>query len=166
MNATEINIIVKVGMADLKVADHPCILTTLGLGSCVGVALYDTKTKISGLAHVMLPSSLQARNRSNIAKFADTAIVCLVEEMITKGANKNSIIAKLAGGAQMFTLNEMSDIMKIGARNVAAAKEILENLKIPIVAEDTGGNYGRTIELYSEDGRLFIKTIGYGVKNI
>lgn len=154
--------IIKVGMADLQTAKHPAVLTTLGLGSCVGIALYDPVKKISGLAHIMLPSSLQARNNSNIAKFADTAIVRLLDEMLKLGASRNSIVAKLAGGAQMFQFADSSDIMRIGARNVVASKEILNELKIRIVSEDTGGNYGRTIELYSDDGRLLIKTIGRG----
>jgi chemotaxis protein CheD len=158
--------IVKVGMADLNSARHPCMMTTLGLGSCVGVALYDSATRVIGLAHVMLPSSEQAKNNSNIAKFADTAIEKVVDDMIRLGARKERIIAKLAGGAQMFVFNTGSDLMRIGYRNVLACKEKLQKLKIPVLAEDTGGNYGRTIELYSDDGRLLIKTIGFGVKQI
>lgn len=158
--------IVKVGMADLNSAHHPCMLTTLGLGSCVGVALYDTTKKIVGLAHVMLPNSEQAKNNSNIAKFANTAIVKLVEDMIKLGAKKERIVAKLAGGAQMFAFNQGSDLMRIGYRNVVASKEILNELRIPVISEDTGGNYGRTIELYSDDGRLLIRTIGFGVKQL
>jgi chemotaxis protein CheD len=158
--------LIKVGMADLNSSEHPGVLTTLGLGSCVGVALYDNSKKIIGLAHVMLPSSLQARNNTNIAKFADTAIVKLLEDMIKLGARKEKIVAKLAGGAQMFNFNQSSDMMRIGYRNVIASKEKLTELRIPIISEDTGGSYGRTIELYSEDGRLLIKTIGSGLKQI
>ena len=160
------NDFIKVGMADLNVSCHPGVLTTLGLGSCVGVALYDRSKKIIGLAHIMLPSSLQSKNNSNIAKFADTAIVELVDKMLVLGARKDSLVAKLAGGAQMFALSQSSDIMRIGYRNVNAVKEKLQEFKIPIISEDTGGNYGRTIELYSADGRLVIKTIGHGVKHI
>lgn len=158
--------IIKVGMADLNSSRHPCMITTLGLGSCVGVALYDFTSKIAGLAHVMLPSSEQAKNNSNVAKFADTAIVKLVDDMIKLGARKDKIVAKLAGGAQMFVFNQSSDLMRIGYRNVVASKEKLKLLNIPIISEDTGGNYGRTIELYSDDGRLMIKTIGFGIKQI
>jgi chemotaxis protein CheD len=158
--------IVKIGMADLGVSKHPSILTTLGLGSCVGIALYEPSTKIAGLAHIMLPSSTQARNNSNIAKFADTAIEKVIDDMIKLGARKANIIAKLAGGAQMFNFNPLSEMMKVGSRNVAAAKEKLHDLGIPIVSEDTGGNYGRTIELYSDDGRLIIKTVKRGIKVI
>ncbi len=157
---------IKVGMADLNSAHHPCMITTLGLGSCVGVALYDSQTKIIGLAHVMLPSSEQAKNKSNPAKFADTAIVILANDMVRLGAKRENIVAKLAGGAQMFNFSSGSDLMRIGYRNVIACKEKLQELRIPIISEDTGGNYGRTIELYSSDGKLMIKTIGFGIKQI
>jgi chemotaxis protein CheD len=158
--------VIKVGMADLQSARHPCVLTTLGLGSCVGIALYDSVRKIAGLAHIMLPSSQQAKNNSNIAKFADTAIYKLIDDMVKLGASQTSIVAKLAGGAQMFSFSDASEMMRIGARNVIASKVILGSLKISIIAEDTGGNYGRTIELNSENGKLMIKTIGHGVKEI
>lgn len=158
--------IIKVRMADLNVAKYPDILTTLGLGSCVGIALYDPIARVGGLAHIMLPDSTQIKNNSNIAKFADTATVKLIEEMINIGAKKDRIVAKLAGGAQMFSFSQSSDLMRVGARNVSAAQAILEKMGIPIIASDTGENYGRTIELYTEDGRLVIKTIGHGIKQI
>ncbi len=158
--------LVKVGMADMNCTRNPGILTTLGLGSCVGVCLYDTTTKISGMVHIMLPSSLQIKNNSNPAKFADTGIAKLIEDMQRLGAYKNKIVCKIAGGAQMFNFNDSSEIMRIGYRNVVATKEILNIFNIPIIAEDTGGSYGRTIELYSETGKLLIKTIGFGTKQI
>ncbi|MDF2545864.1 chemotaxis protein CheD [Anaerosolibacter sp.] len=158
--------IIKVGMADLNVIKHPGTLTTLGLGSCVGITLYDPVTKISGLAHIMLPSSKTIRNNSNTAKFADTGIAQLLEDVLKIGANRHRLVSKIAGGAQMFSFSNKNDIMKIGERNVAATKEILEGLRIPLIAEDTGGNFGRTIELYSDTGILMIKTIGHGTKQI
>lgn len=158
--------LVKVGMADLNVVSYPKILTTLGLGSCVGIALYDPVKKIAGLAHIMLPSSKQVKNNANTAKFADTAIVELLKAMEKQGAVKKNIVAKLAGGAQMFSFGRTSDIMRIGERNATASKEMLAELSIPIIAEDTGGNYGRTIELYTENGKLLVKTIGHGSKYI
>jgi len=157
---------IKVGMADYKVSTHPAALITLGLGSCVGIALYDTDTKVVGLAHIMLPSSKMSNNVVNVAKFADTAIVSMVDDMVKIGANRNKIVAKLAGGAQMFKFSENCDFVRIGNRNIVASKEALGELKIPILAEDVGGNCGRTIELNSEDGRLMIKTVGFGEKHI
>lgn len=158
--------IIKVGMADLNYTKHPGVLVTLGLGSCVGVALYDKKTKMIGLAHIMLPWSYQAKNVTNQAKFADTGITLLLKNMTGSGASLRNIVAKLAGGAQMFSFSGSSDMIRVGQRNVEATKAVLQQFHIPVVAEDTGGNYGRTIELYSEDGRLMIKTIGHGIKYI
>lgn len=158
--------LIKVGMADMNTVNSPGILTTLGLGSCVGICLYDSSTRISGMVHIMLPSSAQIKNNSNLAKFADTGIVKLMEDMIRIGAKRSKIVSKIAGGSQMFNFNDTSDIMRIGARNISASKETLKQLNIPLIAEDTGGNYGRTIELYSETGILLIKTIGYGIKQI
>ncbi len=158
--------LIKVGMADLNIAKRPSILTTLGLGSCVGIALYDKIYKIAGLAHIMLPSSTQIKNNTNIAKFADTAIVQLIKQMEQNGASKCNMVAKLAGGAQMFSFGRTSEIMRIGERNAQASKEMLTNMSIPIIAEDTGGNHGRTIELYTEDGNLLVKTIGHGSRYI
>lgn len=160
------NNVIKVGMADLRHSRHPGVLVTLGLGSCVGIALYDRTTKMVGLAHIMLPWSYQAKNNANAAKFADTGIKLLHSRMISSGAVKESIVAKLAGGAQMFSFCGSSDMMRVGQRNVEASKAVLKELGIPVISEDTGGTYGRTIEFYSDDGRLMIKTIGFGITYI
>lgn len=152
--------IIKVGMADLNVCVAPHVLTTLGLGSCVGITLYDATTRISGLAHIMLPDSTQIRNNSNLAKFADTGIDELIAKMVSIGANRNRLVAKIAGGAQMFAFSSANETMRIGERNVIATIKKLESLNIKLLGQDTGATYGRTIEFYSEDGRLLIKTIG------
>ena len=133
--------IVKVGMADLKVVEYPDALTTLGLGSCVGICLYDSTTRVTGMAHIMLPSSKAIRKNENVAKFADTAITELIQIMESKGAKKARFIAKIAGGAQMFAFSSQNDSMKIGERNAEAVRAILKELSIPIKADDTGGNF-------------------------
>ena len=153
-------------MADLKVTGPPEVLSTLGLGSCIGICLYDPVTKVTGLAHIMLPNSKTIRNNANRAKFADTAIDDMILKMIDKGANKRRLVGKIAGGAQMFSFSSSNDMMKIGERNADAVRSILQDLRIPIKADDTGGNFGRTIEFYPDDGRLLIKTIGHGTKTV
>lgn len=155
--------IVKIGMADLNVATPPDVLQTCGLGSCVGVCLWDNVTKVGGMAHVMLPSSGQGKS-GNDAKFADTAIPWLIDEMRKLGADRLRLTAKIAGGAQMFSFYSENDIMKIGDRNVEAVKTVLAQFKIRITAQDTGGNYGRTIEFYPESNKLYIRTINLGEK--
>jgi chemotaxis protein CheD len=157
--------LIVVGMADLKVAKFPDVLTTLGLGSCVGITLYDSKTKIGGLAHVMLPS-YKGFEGQNIAKFADSGIVELLKQMKSIGANQATLVAKIAGGAHMFGKTQNNDMLKIGERNAAASIAVLNVLKIPIKANDTGGTKGRTIELYTENGALKIKSVGAGERVI
>lgn len=153
--------VIKVGMADLKVCGSPDSLTTLGLGSCVGVALYDKTTRVTGLAHIMLPSSKEIANNSNIAKFADTGIEETVRLMKIKGANMSKVVAKIAGGAQMFGFSlKQNDMLNVGERNVLAVKKKLKELGIPIIAEDTGLNYGRTVIISSETGMYTIKAVG------
>jgi len=151
-----------VGMADLNVTQAPGVLTTLGLGSCVGIALYDATKKIAGLAHIMLPDSTQIQNNANVAKFADTAFAKLLQDMIRIGARKECIKAKIAGGAQMFAFNTKNENMRIGDRNVEATNKLLRLYGIPLIASETGADFGRTVELYAEDGRFVIKTIGHG----
>ncbi|WP_027414626.1 chemotaxis protein CheD [Aneurinibacillus terranovensis] len=158
--------IVKVGMADLNIAKSPDRIRTTGLGSCVGVVLFDTTTKIGGMAHVMLPDSSLSKGSVNIAKYANTAIPKLIDDMEKAGASRYKLVAKLAGGAQMFAFSSGSDTMRIGPRNVEACKIALNSARIPILAEDTGGNCGRTIELDSGTGVLSIRTVNQGVKEL
>jgi len=154
-------------MAEYKAAASPATLVCLGLGSCVGVVLYDEIKKIGGIAHIMLPDSKLSKKKDfNPGKFADTAIVVLIEQMKVLGANPNRLVSKIAGGAQMFQTKAENDIMKIGKRNVEAVKKQLASLNIRILAEDTEGFYGRTIEFSCETGKLTVKTIGHGTKII
>ncbi|WWR17025.1 chemotaxis protein CheD [Lachnospiraceae bacterium JLR.KK008] len=154
--------IIKVGMADLKVCKSPNAVTTLGLGSCVGIAVRDPVTKVGGLAHIMLPDSTSIRNNSNIPKFADTGIEELVRQIVSAGANRNRLVAKIAGGAQMFSFQQKADMVRVGDRNVEAVKKKLQQMKIPILASDTGKNYGRTVIFYPETGDFVIRRVGKG----
>ncbi|MDW7675583.1 MAG: chemotaxis protein CheD [Bacillota bacterium] len=157
---------VKVGMADLKVSKEPTNLITSGLGSCVGICLYDPITKIGGLAHIMLPSSKGVRQSDNKAKFADTAVEILIDNMMKQGAKRTRLVAKMAGGSQMFNFKGSSDVMRIGERNVEASKQALKEAKVSLLSCDCGGNYGRTIVLDTKSGNLFVRTIQHGEKVI
>ncbi len=151
---------IKVGMADLNVCISPDSITTLGLGSCVGIAIRDPGTKIGGLAHIMLPDSTSIRNNSNVPKFADTGIEELVRQIVQKGANRGRLVAKIAGGAQMFGFQNKSEMVRVGERNVEAVKKKLAQMRIPILAEDTGKNFGRTVIFYPETGDFVIRAVG------
>lgn len=157
---------IKVGMADLKICISPDSVTTLGLGSCVGIAIRDPVTKIGGLAHIMLPDSKEIRNNGNIPKFADTGIAELVRQMVAAGANQGRMVAKIAGGAQMFAFQNKSEMVRIGDRNVEATKKKLAEMKIPVLAEETGDSYGRTVIFYPETGDFVIKSVGRDKKVI
>ena len=110
--------IIKVGMADLNICVSPDGITTLGLGSCVGIAVRDPVTKIGGLAHIMLPDSKEIKNNTNIPKFADTGIEELIKQIVAKGASRSRLVAKIAGGAQMFAFQSANTSMRVGDRNV------------------------------------------------
>ena len=157
--------VIVVGMADIKVAAAPDELTTLGLGSCVGITLYDASKKIGGMAHSMLPtySGYEGQNK---AKFVDSAVVELINQLTKLGANKKSLVAKITGGAHMFGKTQNNDMLKIGERNAAAAVAVLKQLGIPVRANDTGGTHGRTIVLNIDNGELKIRTVGKGEKII
>lgn len=157
--------IIRVGMADLHVVNRPCILLTVGLGSCVGIALFDKTRKIAGLAHIMLPDSSQVKGDLNPAKFADTAIDELLRRMLGIGADMRSIAAKLAGGACMFE-NGRGGWLNIGERNIEFTVNHLKKYNIPIAAMDVGKDYGRTVEFNTVTGILTIKTAGRGNKEI
>lgn len=154
--------IIKVGMADLKVVSAPDGLITMGLGSCVAVVLRDPLTKVGGMVHIMLPDSNALKNSkdTNLAKFADTGIEELIRQMEVKGARKSRMTAKLAGGATMFAVSVKKEWSMIGDRNVNACKKVLAELKIPVLAESTGGTYGRTVTFYPETGEYHVKAVG------
>ena len=158
--------LIKVGMADLKSGKNPDSIISYGLGSCVGIALYDSQAKIGGLAHIMLPDSTQARATDNQAKFADTALPVLLDQILRLGAVKSRITAKIAGGSQMFSFVQATDIMRIGDRNAEAVRVVLKALSIKLLAEDVGGSYGRTVELMLDTGIFVIKTVDKGEKKL
>ncbi|KAF0995644.1 chemotaxis protein CheD [Geobacillus sp. TFV-3] len=159
---------VKIGIAEMEVVIAPNVIRTCGLGSCVGVVIYDAGKAVAGMAHVMLPHSSMARGGViNAAKYADTAVEALVQLVMAAGGRKGMLKAKLAGGAQMFSFSTAGgDMMRIGARNVEEVKKQLERFHIPVVAEDVGGHSGRTIEFNPQTGVLSIRTAAQETKEI
>ena len=158
--------LIRVGMADYKVGRAPASLISYGLGSCIGISLYDPQAKVGGLLHIMLPDSTQARPTDNPAKFADTGLPLMLQKVLDLGASRSRLVAKMAGGAQMFAFANATDIMRVGVRNAEAAKKILQDMNIRLIAEDTGGTYGRTVQIDLETGVYKVKTIDKGEKEI
>ena len=153
-----------VGMAEAKVTTSAGgVLVALGLGSCIGVCLYDPYVKVAGMAHVVLPNS--AGHEASIGKFADTAVPLLLDMMKKHGAIQTRIRAAIAGGAQLFAFNGSGPRLEIGPRNATAVQEQLLSHRITIIASDVGGNTGRTVHLFA-DGQVLVKTIGQGEREL
>lgn len=135
---------IKVGISDYKISESPDKLITLGLGSCVGIAIYDKRTQVGGLSHIMLPDSNFFNKDIKPEKFADLAIPKMVAE-ITKGESTKNLVAKIAGGSSMFNFTDTNMNSNIGERNIIAVKAKLKEMGIPILASHTGGKIGRTM---------------------
>lgn len=155
---------VRVKIADLAVLKGDGLLITVGLGSCVGVAIYDPATKVAGLAHVLLADSANFKNRENPAKFADTAIPLLTEEMARLGARNGRLTARIAGGSQLF--NFENSMISVGEKNIHMVRQTLSRLRIPLLGEDVGGSSGRTMKVYAGDGKVTVTIAGGGEKEI
>ncbi len=156
-----------VGISDYKVARNPNVFVTYALGSCVGICLYDKQLKIGGLSHIMLPeSSMFNKSDINRMKFADTAIVDMVQDIMRLGADRKRLTAKIAGGAQMFEVQQGSLVGTIGDRNVVSVKNVLHSLKIPIIAEDTGLNYGRTVYFDLDTGIMKVQSLSRSIREL
>jgi chemotaxis protein CheD len=156
-----------VDIAMMKIARAPYQLYSLGLGSCIGVAIYDPAIKIGGLIHILLPTAQGFENGNHVkTKFADSGIAALVDELVKAGASRARLKAKMAGGASMFVTNGTSSVHEVGKRNIESSKATLKMLGIELVANDTGGNKGRTIIFDIETGQLTIKTVEKTVKVI
>lgn len=156
--------VINVKMADYKTAQTPEILMTAGLGSCIGLCVFDPVLKLGGMTHIMLPAS--NGNKENPAKYADTSVELLLKEIMRLGAQHSRLRAKMAGGAQMFSFPGKSNVLKIGERNAEAVVLELERHKVPLVVADVGGNFGRTIHFDVGTGDLRVRTINHGEKVI
>lgn len=153
-----------VSVADWAADRGDAALITLGLGSCVAVALYDPETHVGGLAHILLPSESLARDRDKPAKFPETAVPFLVDRMGDLGAGRRRLRARLVGGASMFAGLSSGAVASVGERNVQATREVLDRAGIPVVAEDTGKDYGRSVYFHLETGRLEVRSYAHGVR--
>ncbi len=149
-----------VGIAELKVSTNPGKLVTVGLGSCVGIVLYEPSARVGALIHAMLPRPFHGMDSTNKAKFVETAIPLALEKMIKLGARKSRITARLIGGAQMFSLEKETFI---GHKNIEAAEHALRSAGIKIVGRETGGSMGRTVEFDVSSGRVWVRTALNGV---
>lgn len=151
---------IRVGMADYKLCAPPDKISTLGLGSCIGVVIYDTKTKLCGMAHIMLPDSTKITHNQNRMKFADTCLLDMYHELLARGGLKENLRAKIAGGAKMFAHHSDNELLNVGHHNNQAVRKFLQEKNIPIVADDSGKDISRTIVFDPECELLHISVAG------
>ena len=153
---------ITVGISDWKICGTEDTLVTYALGSCIGTCIYDKEAGLAGMSHIMLPDSKNMRDTNvNRMKFADTALPDMVKEMLKRGASIQRMTAKIAGGAVMFPTQNQS--FNIGENNIQAVKKALAALKIRIIADDTGLNFGRTVYFNGSDGRMIVRSTVKGI---
>jgi chemotaxis protein CheD len=152
------------GVGELSIAEYPQVLVTQALGSCVGLTLWDPIRRAGGMAHIMLPTLADTAAQGLRYRFATSAVPALVDMLADAGSPKRRLVAKMAGGAAMFGIEAGS--ASIGARNVAQTRLELQELGIPLRAEDTGGGHARTIELHLDTGILLVRSYVYGLREI
>ena len=159
---------IPVGLGELRNGSRKAIvLVCYGLGSCIGLALFDRTAGVGALAHVVLPDSRLGRGQdAQPGKFADTAVPAAVSQLLKLGAVRSRLTARMAGGARMLNVVGSGTRLDIGARNVEAVRAALAGEAIPLVAEDTGGTYGRTLQLFIDNGRLLVSTVGRGEREL
>ncbi len=152
----------RVGISEYRTASAPTELVTYGLGSCLGITLYDPGSGVGGLAHTLLPKPKSGMDTSRPTKFVDMSIRLMVEDLVGMGASRERLQAKIFGGANMFAALQEAIGESIGQRNINCAREILDELGIPVAAEDVGGNYGRTLVFSLESGKVTVKSVREG----
>ena len=156
---------IRVKVADWAVAQGQRTIATIGLGSCVAIVLHDAAGNVGGLAHVLLPDASLSRDQDNKAKFPDTAVPLLVAEMRRLGS-RGPLQAKIVGGASMFGQLLPSGGINMGERNVQATRRALQAAGIPLVAEDVGGDYGRSVYLDVRTGRVLVRSLKRGDRTL
>lgn len=155
---------VKVGIADMKIARNEGRLITYALGSCIGITLYDPGIKLGALIHIMLPEATgDPKKMNNIFKFADTAIPETLRKLAVFGGMKSRYICKIAGGAQMFSINSGAGIGNIGERNIQSVRRVLQAEGIKIKSQDVGGNCARTMLMDLETGLVQLRIVGKSI---
>lgn len=154
---------IRVKVADYAVRRGDHVIATIGLGSCVAIALYDREARVGGLAHILLPNKSMSRDTANPAKFPETIVPLMLMEMRQLGSADNArISAKIVGGASMFGQLVSGTGINVGERNVTATRLVLAAASIPVVAEDTGLDYGRSVYFHTDDGRVEVRSLKKG----
>lgn len=158
--------IIEVGISDRKIASAPVKLITRGLGSCLGITLYDPVKKMGGMAHAMLPDINNALIINIPLRFVNYVIKDMAQELENRGCLRKRIEAKLFGGAHMFGFISSQSVLNVGDKNIEMAKITLSELGINVTVNETSGTFGRTITLNLETGKVLIKTVSWGEREV
>lgn len=159
--------LLSIGLGEMQIsADPDTVMVCFGLGSCIGISFYDPVKKVGGMAHIVLPDSVMAREQDSPTKYANTCIPYMLAEMEKKGAVVNRIIVKIAGGAQVLQVSGIKNRLDIGNRNIEAVRESLKIAGLAVKGDDVGGNFGRTMQFFIRTGKNVIKMVGKGEKEI
>ena len=158
--------VIEVRMGDMQLGNAPSRLVTRALGSCLGITLYNSLKKFGAMAHPMLPDIEKARVQSNPHRYVNSVIKKMVEDLEKAGALRNSLIAKVFGGAHMFSFITTDSILNVGEKNIAMARAVFAELGIKVAVEEVGGTFGRTVELNLENGSVLVDTISWGRKEV
>lgn len=149
-----------VGLGELVVSHDPeDVLVAYGLGSCVGIGMYNPITRTGGLLHAVLPEMFNSNNDS-ATKFVNTGIPILFDKLNINGTDPQKIHIYMAGGANMLINTQIGTTFDIGTRNVTAALQIFEKMKLKLINSEVGGNNGRTVRMYISSGRMTVRVIG------
>ena len=149
-----------VGLGEIKLSNNPAdVLVAYGLGSCVGISMYDPQARVGALLHAVLPQRLNDGDARN-PKFVDSGVLRMLEQLEQMGAARHRLVVRMVGGATMLNIPGAKQSLNIGERNVAAARLVLAEQRLRLSAEDVGGNTGRTVRLHVNTGRTTVRAIG------
>lgn len=151
---------INVEMGQLKIGKYDDVLIAYGIGSCVVVICYDRINPVAGMLHGILPEKPAKMVDEN--RYINSGVENLIKTLLEMGVSIKNIDAKIFGGATMFDIKTETE--SIGKRNIRKAKEILLKKGLKITGEDTGGNYGRTIEFDVGKKKAIVKSFAAGVK--
>lgn len=150
------------GLGEMAISRDPAdVLVAYGLGSCLGIAMFDAVARVGGMVHAVLPEHVSGNgNGSTPGKFVDTGIQALIEGMQKSGADPRRLMVWMAGGASMLLSPAMTKSFDIGNRNIQNATKMFAAMRIHLSGQEVGGNIGRTVRLYICDGRMTVRLVG------
>jgi chemotaxis protein CheD len=156
--------LIEVQMGKMELAQAPERLVTRGLGSCLGITIYDPIKKIGAMVHPMLPDIDKSKIKSNQSRFVNSGIRLAMQELEKKGCFRSRFEVKMFGGAHMFSFINTDSALNVGQKNIEMAHAVFQEFNMKILAEEVGGTFGRTIELDTETGKVLVKTVSWGEK--